>query len=135
MCCFACTGSNPCKEHRARSLTILGSGMLQDQDVQIARKKRRTTTRVQARSIAGASLEVRHCMRCLHMYDRSYRSWLKHQLCAQAAHLQLHVFTCGAARKGLAPALGLIVCRTGLQCMCCEATTSLSILHTTGMHE
>ncbi|KAK9839100.1 hypothetical protein WJX74_009537 [Apatococcus lobatus] len=29
-----------------------------DQDVQIARKKRRTTTRVQARSIAGAPLEL-----------------------------------------------------------------------------
>ncbi len=32
---------------------------VQDQDAVVARKKRRTTTRVQARSITGASLEVR----------------------------------------------------------------------------
>ena len=31
----------------------------QDQDAVVARKKRRTTTRVQARAITGASLEVR----------------------------------------------------------------------------
>ena len=36
---------------------------VQDQEAQIARKKRRATTRTQARSIAGTSLEVIHCRR------------------------------------------------------------------------
>lgn len=33
----------------------------QDQEAQVARKKRRSSARVQTRSITGASLEVLHC--------------------------------------------------------------------------
>ena len=39
-------------------LSAGGPARAQDQDAVVARKKRRTTTRTQARSIVGASLEV-----------------------------------------------------------------------------
>lgn len=48
-----------CSPLQLEVVLLTGCLFFQDQEAQVARKKRRTATRSQARSIAGASLEVR----------------------------------------------------------------------------